>query len=46
MSSQRIRPDRAPPMIPAKIAKTRYIVPMSLWLVDSTQRRQSHMLGV
>ncbi len=26
--------DMPPPMIPAMIAKTRYIVPMSLWLVE------------
>ncbi len=37
-SSRRIMPEKAPPMIPAKIAKIRYSVPMSLWLVDMNQR--------
>ena len=31
-------PEIAPPMIPAKIAKIRYSVPMSLWFVDMNQR--------
>jgi hypothetical protein len=26
--------DKAPPMIPAVMAKIRYIVPMSLWFVE------------
>ena len=26
--------DRKPPMMPAQSAKIRYIVPMSLWLVE------------
>ena len=38
ISSARIRPEIAPPMIPATIAKIRYSVPMSLWLVDMNQR--------
>ncbi len=37
-SSARIRPEIAPPMIPATIAKIRYSVPMSLWFVDMNQR--------
>ena len=37
-SSQRIRPDRAPPTIPAMMEKIRYSVPMSLWLVEKNQR--------
>ena len=34
ISSARIRIDSTPPMRPAKIANTRYIVPMSLWFVE------------
>ena len=34
ISSARIIMDRKPPMQPAMIAKIRYIVPMSLWLVE------------
>src|SRR5262245_27309642 len=30
--------DSAPPMRPAARAKVRYIVPISLWLVESSQR--------
>ena len=30
--------DRTPPMRPAIMAKIRYIVPMSLWLVENSQR--------
>jgi hypothetical protein len=37
-SSTRMMPEMPPPMIPAMIAKIRYIVPMSLWLVDMNQR--------
>jgi hypothetical protein len=33
-SSSRIATDRNPPTTPAVIAKIRYIVPMSLWLVE------------
>ena len=33
-SSMRMATERAPPMIPAMIAKIRYMVPMSLWLVE------------
>ena len=33
-SSMRIATDSAPPMMPAMIANTRYIVPMSLWFVE------------
>ena len=33
-SSMRMTTERAPPMMPAKIAKIRYSVPMSLWLVE------------
>ena len=33
-SSARMAMDRRPPMIPAKIAKMMYIVPMSLWFVE------------
>ena len=38
ISSARISPEIEPPMIPATIAKIRYSVPMSLWLVDMNQR--------
>ena len=34
ISSARIAIDRSPPTMPAKIANTRYIVPMSLWFVE------------
>ena len=34
ISSIRIAIDISPPITPAKIANTRYIVPMSLWLVE------------
>ena len=34
ISSARIAIDIAAPMTPAMIANTRYIVPMSLWLVE------------
>ena len=37
-SSMRMATDIAPPTIPAMIAKIRYIVPMSLWLVENSQR--------
>ena len=37
-SSARMMPEMAPPMIPATIAKIRYSVPISLWLVDMNQR--------
>ena len=40
MSSARMAMDSKPPMMPAISAKIRYIVPMSLWLVEKTQRRQ------
>ena len=33
-SSMRMAIDSAPPMMPAIIANTRYIVPMSLWFVE------------
>ena len=39
-NSARIAIDMPAPMTPAKIANTRYIVPMSLWLVEYTKRRQ------
>ena len=35
ISSARIYMEKAPPMRPAMIAKTRYIVPMSLWFVEN-----------
>ena len=38
ISSARITPDMAPPMQNMMKAKTRYSVPMSLWLVVKTQR--------
>ena len=38
-SSSRMTTERAPPMTPAIIAKMRYIVPMSLWFVEKSQRR-------
>ena len=34
ISSSRMPIDRAPPMTPPMIAKIRYSVPMSLWLVE------------
>jgi hypothetical protein len=34
ISSMRIMIDIAAPMMPAMMANTRYIVPMSLWLVE------------
>ena len=34
MSSARMNMDSVPPMRPAKIANTRYIMPMSLWFVE------------
>ena len=34
ISSMRMATDRAPPMMPVQMAKIRYIVPMSLWLVE------------
>ena len=34
ISSARIIIERKPPISPRTIAKTRYIVPMSLWLVE------------
>ncbi len=37
-SSSRIITDRKPPTIPAIMAKIRYIVPMSLWLVENSHR--------
>ena len=43
-SSSRIPIERMPPMMPAVIANTRYIVPMSLWLVENTNRR--HPVGI
>jgi hypothetical protein len=33
-SSSRMPIDSTPPMMPAMIANTRYIVPMSLWFVE------------
>src|ERR1700758_1174040 len=39
ISSARIAIDIAAPMVPAMIANTSYIVPMSLWLVENSQRR-------
>jgi hypothetical protein len=33
-SSMRITTESAPPITPATIANTRYIVPMSLWFVE------------
>jgi hypothetical protein len=39
----RIATDIAAPMMPAHTAKIRYIVPMSLWLVEYSQRR--HPVG-
>ncbi len=38
-SSIRIAIDIRPPITPAMIANTRYIVPMSLWFVEYTKRR-------
>ena len=37
-SSRRMATDRQPPMSPATMANIRYIVPMSLWLVENSQR--------
>ena len=37
-SSMRITTDRKPPMTPAAMANRRYIVPMSLWLVEFSHR--------
>ncbi len=37
-SSRRIITDRKPPITPEIMAKIRYIVPMSLWLVENNQR--------
>ncbi len=37
-SSMRIITDRNPPISPATMANSRYIVPMSLWLVELSQR--------
>jgi hypothetical protein len=34
ISSIRIRKEKKPPISPAVIARTRYSVPMSLWLVE------------
>ena len=34
ISSARIAIDKAKPIVPAMIANTRYIVPMSLWFVE------------
>jgi len=34
ISSMRMMTEKVPPMIPATMAKIRYIVPMSLWLVE------------
>ncbi len=39
MSSSRMPMDSSPPTIPPTIAKVRYNVPMSLWLVEKSQRR-------
>ena len=39
-SSNRNQIDIAPPTRPKTSAKTRYIVPMSLWLVEKSHRRQ------
>ena len=33
-SSRRMTPESSAPITPAMIAKMRYIVPMSLWLVE------------
>ena len=43
-SSMRMATDIAPPITPAQIANTRYIVPMSLWFVEYTKRR--HPVGL
>src|SRR6516165_3293026 len=40
ISSARIAIDSTPPISPAMSANTRYIVPMSLWLVEYRKRRQ------
>ena len=37
-SSMRITTDRKPPTSPPMMANSRYIVPMSLWLVELSQR--------
>jgi hypothetical protein len=37
-SSARMMAEMVPPITPAMIAKIRYSVPMSLWLVDMNQR--------
>ena len=39
-SSSRMPIDRIPPIRPPISAKARYIVPMSLWFVEYTKRRQ------
>jgi hypothetical protein len=38
MSSARMPMDNRPPITPATRAKIRYIVPMSLWLVENSHR--------
>jgi len=38
-SSMRIMTDRKPPTIPPMMANRRYMVPMSLWLVELSQRQ-------
>jgi hypothetical protein len=40
ISSARIINERNTPTRPPTIANTRYIVPMSLWFVEQTKRRQ------
>jgi hypothetical protein len=40
ISSARIIIERNTPTTPAMMANTRYIVPMSLWFVEQTNRRQ------
>ena len=37
-SSMRMTTDRKPPISPPMMANSRYIVPMSLWLVELSQR--------
>ena len=39
ISSARMAIESRPPMTPPTMAKMRYIVPMSLWLVEKSQRR-------
>lgn len=41
ISSQRMRPESAPPTMPAMMANRMYSVPMSLWFVEKNQRAKN-----